>query len=113
MQALAAVTRPHSGIEQGEPLMVWIEHEDGTIARGLIAVLSVDNALVWLRGAASIVAGHDVAVRIAFSRSAPTLAARARVKWVRRIDETAECELEWTHQGFERDQLSMIVASLG
>jgi len=93
--------------------MVWIEHDDGSIARGLIAVLSVDGALVWLRGAGAVMAGHEVAVRIAFSRSAPTLAARGRVKWVRRIDETAECELEWTHQGWEREQLAMIVASLG
>jgi hypothetical protein len=113
MHALAAETNSHSRIGQDEPLMVWIEHEDGSIARGLIAVLSSDGALVWLRGAEAVIAGREVAVRIAFSRSAPTLAARAAVKWVRRIDETAECELEWTHQGHERDQLAMLVASLG
>ena len=112
MQALPTDTNSIVGNEHTEPLRVWIEHEDGSIARGSIEVLSKDGALVRLTGASFGAPGEELAVRIAFSRKAPTLAARARVLWVRSSGETTECELAWTHSGPQRNQLAMVVASL-
>jgi hypothetical protein len=96
----------------GDPVRVWIENGDGSIARGLVEVLSVDGAFVRLTAAASVASGDDVAVRIAFSRSSPTLGAAARVVWIR-SGETPECELQWTHSGYAREQLATLVASFG
>jgi hypothetical protein len=113
MQALA--TDPHTpvGHEPEEPARVWIDQKDGSIARGLIVGLSKDGAVARLVGAPSVATGDEVAVRLAFSRSTPTLDARARVRRLRAGEDTTECELEWTHAGPERDKLTRLVASRG
>jgi PilZ domain-containing protein len=95
-----------------EPVRVWIESGDGAIARGLADVLSEDGAVVRLAGAPSVAPGDEVAVRIAFGRTSPTLAATARILWIRSANEGAEYELEWTHSGPERESLASYVASL-
>jgi hypothetical protein len=106
---------PHSrvGAEPEEPVRVWIENGDGSIARGLVEVLSESGALVRLVGVALVASGDEVAVRIAVSRTSPTLGGAARVRWVRPDGDTPECELEWTHSGPEREQLAYLVVSLG
>jgi len=113
MQALETDTNSFSGTERTDPVRVWIENEEGSIARGLVEVLSANGALVRLTGAAPAASGNDVTVRIAFSRDSPTLRAAARVLWIRPAGEMSECELEWTHLGPEREQLARLVASLG
>src|SRR5262245_50814954 len=106
MQASATDASSRANGESNEPIRVWIEHGDGSIARGLIERLSADSALVRLLGGASMVEGDAVAVRIAYSRSAPTLAATARVSAVLQSREEAHCTLAWTHSGREREALA-------
>jgi PilZ domain len=113
MQALAMEIESFDERRQCEPTRVWIESGDGSIARGVMEVLSADGACVRVVGADPIVPGSEVAVRMALSRSAPTLGARARILWVRSAGESVECELEWTHSGAEREQLARLVAALG
>ena len=98
--------------EAEEPIRVWIESGDGSIARGVADVVSEDGALVRLDGPLPAAPGDEVAVRIAFSRSSSTMAASARVLWIRSAGEEPECELAWTHSGPERERLASFVASL-
>jgi hypothetical protein len=100
------------GIECEEPVRIWIENGEGSIARGVVEVLSENSAVVRLIGAALVTSGNDVAVRIAFSQSSPTLGGAARIRWVHPAGENSECELEWTHSGPERDKLACLVVSL-
>src|SRR5262245_24047008 len=111
MQASATDASSRINDESNEPIRVWIEHEDGSIARGLIERLSGDGALVRLLGEAPMVEGDVVAVRIAYSRRAPTLAATARVSAVLQSREEAHCTLAWTHSGREREQLARLQTS--
>jgi hypothetical protein len=113
MQAVETDTNSFADAEREEPIRVWIENGEGSIARGLVEVLSDNGALVRLTGAPLVASGNDVAVRIAFSRNSPTLGAAARVRWIRPAADTSECELEWTHSGPEREQLAYLVVSLG
>ncbi len=96
-----------------EPIRVWIENRDGSIARGHVDVLSEDGASARLAGAVPVASGEDVTVRMAFDWSSPTLGAAARVLWVRPAGDEMECELEWTHSGPERELLACVVTSLG
>jgi hypothetical protein len=113
MRASAIATGAYSGHEAHEPIRVWIESADGAIARGTVDVLSADEAVVRLADGEWLSAGWDVAVRLATSRTAPTLAARARVTRVRPTEaSSAVCEIAWTHAGADREQLAMLVASL-
>jgi hypothetical protein len=112
MQASAIEAGSLADAEVEEPVRVWIETGDGSIARGVADVLSEDGAVVCLDGPASAVPGDEVAVRIAFSRTSPTVAAAARVLWIRSASEEPQCELEWTHSGPERERLASFLASL-
>ena len=102
--------RVGSSMEAAEPVTVWIEAGDGSIARGVCEILSEDGALVTL-AAAEFSAGESVSVRIAANRATPTLGATARILAVRPADGALECELEWTHSGPEREQLAYLVAA--
>jgi hypothetical protein len=113
MHALEPDPNSSAGAEPEEPVRVWIENRDGSIARGLVEVLSENGALVRLVGEAWVTSGDQVTVRIAVNRTSPTLGGAARVRWVRSEGDTPECELEWTHSGPERDQLAYLVVSLG
>ena len=106
-------TQSRAGRSEDQPALVWLESEDSAISRGWIEVFSADGALVLLTGAVPLGSGTEVAVRMAFSSAARTLAARARVRWVRTTADGTECELVWTHTGPERVQLAALVASLG
>ena len=113
MQPLQDDTNSFAGPEHEEPVRVWIDNGEGSIARGLVEVLSESGAVIRLVGAAPIGSGDEVAVRIAVNRTSPTLGGAARVRWVHSDGDTSECELEWTHSGFEREQLACLVVSLG
>lgn len=113
MQALETDARSFTGGEGQEPVRVWIENEEGSIARGLVEVLSESGALVRLIDAASVACGDEATVRIAVSRTSPAMGGTARVRWIRPAGETSECELEWTHSGPEREQLACLVVTLG
>jgi hypothetical protein len=102
-----------AGPDLTESVRVWIEDGRGAIARGLVEVISEDRAFVRLTESAALGAGDAVAVRLSFDRSSPTLAATARVLWLRPDGEAWECELEWTHVGPERDRLASLVTALG
>ncbi len=113
MQPLEGHTDSFDRPEGEEPIRIWIDNGEGSIARGLVEVLSESGAVVRLVGAAPIVSGDDVVVRIAVSRTSPTLGGAARVCRVHSDGDVWECELEWTHVGRERDQLASLVVSLG
>jgi hypothetical protein len=113
MQPLEEHTDSFDGPEGEEPIRIWIDNGEGSIARGLVEVLSESGAVIRLVGAAPITPGDEVVVRLAISRRAPTLGGAARVRRVHSDDDAWECELEWTHVGLEREQLASLVASLG
>jgi PilZ domain len=110
MQALEM--SPSDDIAPRETVRVWIESEDGSIARGVVEVLSEEGALVQLSDAASVDTGAEVAVRLSCGPASQTLALVARVLWVLSRDETSECELEWL-PGSDRARLSPVIAALG
>lgn len=102
------------GDPEGEELIrIWIDNGEGSIARGLVEVLSESGAVVRLVGAAPIASGDHVVVRIAVNRTSRTLGGAARVCQVRSDGDAWECELEWSHSGLEREQLASLVVSLG
>jgi hypothetical protein len=113
MHALETGLGSDGGAEPEEPIRVWIEGRDGSITRGLVGILSEEGAFIRLTDPALVAVGEDVAVRIAVSRSSPTLGAAARVLSVQSSGAAPECELEWTHSGPERGQLAALVAALG
>jgi hypothetical protein len=111
MPVLATTDYSQAVPEREEP-RIWIEHGDGSIARGKITVMGADTAIVWVAGASSIKPGDAVAVRVALRRDARTLGGSARVVTVRGVADGAECELRWTHSGPERDELKLAAAAL-
>ena len=113
MQPLEEDTSPFGGPEDEEPIRIWIDNGEGSIARGLIEVLSESGAVVRFVGATPMASGDDVVVRIAVNRMSPTLGGAARVCRVRSDGDAWECELEWTHVGREREHLASLVVSLG
>ena len=113
MQAVQTEAARAAGPDPVEPVRVWIEDGRGSIARGLIEGVSGDRAFVRLNESAALDSGDDVAVRISFQRNSPTLAATARVLWLRADGETWQGEIEWTHTGPARARLASLVAALG
>ena len=113
MQAVEMDAGGVARVEVEDPMRIWIECEDGSIIRGTIEILSDEGASVRLVGPGCLDPDAPVSVRIAPSRSAPILLGSARVLWVHTSGEAPECELEWTHAGSDRDQLSLLVSSLG
>jgi hypothetical protein len=101
------------GPDPAESVRVWIEDGRGAIARGVVDVISEDRAFVRLTDPAELGSGDGVAVRLSFDRDSPSLAATARVLWLRPDGETWEGELEWTHVGPERVRLASLVAAHG
>jgi len=77
-------------------VMVWIEDSDGSIARGVAEAVTAQGARVRLAGPPAFAQGAEVALRISFDREAPTVAATARVSFVRAAGAAVECGLEWT-----------------
>ena len=113
MQAAQIEDARAAGPDPAPSVRVWIEDGRGAIARGLVEVISEDRAFVRLTEDATLDRGDAVAVRLSFDRNSPTLAATARVLWLRPDGETWEAELEWTHTGPERARLASLVAAHG
>jgi hypothetical protein len=78
---------------------VWIEDGDGTIVRGTAEFLTAGGLQVRLAGLPRFRTGAGVALRISLDPESPTVAATARVRWVRSDGGEAECALEWTSLG--------------
>jgi PilZ domain len=89
MQALQMNTRR-------QPVLVWIESDTGSIARGVAASLSDSGAEIKLADDCALMRGESVAVRLSFDRSSPTVEAAGRVAWIRGSGDKASCGLEWT-----------------
>ena len=113
MQAAQTEDARSAGPDLDESVRVWIEDGRGSIARGVVDVISEDRAFVRLTEPAELGSGDAVAVRLSFDRNSPTLAATARVLWLRPDGDTWEGELEWTHVGPERARLATLVAAHG
>jgi hypothetical protein len=97
--------------QSNRDVMVWIESGEGPIARGHAESVSSNGACVRLDGAPAFEAGAEVSLRLSFDRNAPSLALRARVRFVRRSEGRVECGLEWTVRGPERAELEAWLSS--
>jgi len=75
---------------------VWVEDHDGTIVRGLAESVTSGGAHIRLSAAPGFGQGAGVALRICFDPESPTVAANARVSWVRSESGEPECGVEWT-----------------
>lgn len=75
---------------------VWVEDHDGTIVRGLAETVTAGGARIRLSSMPGFGQGAGVALRICFDPESPTVAATARVSWVRSESEGPECGVEWT-----------------
>ena len=73
---------------------VWIEDGDGTIVRGVAESVTRGGVLVRLAVAPGFGEGAGVALRLSLDPESPTVAATARVSWVKG-DGRPECGLEW------------------
>lgn len=78
------------------PVSVWIEDRDGSIVRGVAESVTAGGAEVRLTRPPDFGEGAGVALRISFAPGQPTVAATARVSWIRSESGQAECGLEWT-----------------
>jgi hypothetical protein len=107
----AMVETKRSTFAGPEGPMVWLENEQGPIARGAVALLSAEGAHVRLIGDASIEPGDEVDVRLSLDRESPILAASGRILWTQERDGAIECELEWTHSGPQREHLEALIAA--
>lgn len=83
---------------------VWIENRDGTIVRGTAESVSANGAHVRLVGTPRFGEGEGVALRMSVHPGSPTVAATARVSWIRSDDGPAECGLEWTSREVSLDE---------
>ena len=92
-------------------VMVWIESSDGTITRGRAESVSSNGACVRLDGAPAFQSGAEASLRLSFDRNAPSLALRARVRFVRQAEGAFECGLEWTVPGSQRAELDAWLSS--
>jgi hypothetical protein len=79
-----------------QPVLVWIESDSGSIARGVAASLSDAGAEVKLAEDCALMRGESVAVRLSYDRASPTVEAAGRVTWIRGSGDKASCGLEWT-----------------
>lgn len=74
----------------------WIEDEEGTIVRGVAESVTAEGARIRLAAHPDFGQGAGVSLRLSFDLESPTVAATARVSWVRAEDGEVECGLEWT-----------------
>jgi hypothetical protein len=110
---MQVVEMEHSAeVAPRETVRVWIESEDGSIARGVVDVLSEDGAFVRLSDAESVDTGAEVAVRLHCGAGSATLGLAARVLWILSTDENTECEIEWL-PGPDCARLAPLIATLG
>jgi PilZ domain len=95
----------------GPKAMVWIETGDGSIARGRAESVSGSGACVRLDAAPAFDSGAEVSLRMAIDRTAPTVALRARVRFVRQADGAFECGLEWMVSAPQRAEFDAWLSS--
>jgi PilZ domain len=110
MEALAMA---HSDdVDSRETVRIWIENDGGSIARGVVEVLSEAGAVIRVSDLETLDTGSEVAVRLGCDARSPTLGLAARVLWILSNDESSECELEWLPCP-DRARLGPLIASLG
>jgi hypothetical protein len=97
--------------QSNRDVMAWIESGEGSIARGHAESVSSNGACVRLDGAPAFETGAEVNIRLSFDRNAPSLALRARVRFVRRNEGRVECGLEWSVPAPERAELEAWLSS--
>lgn len=112
MQVTTAETTVDGAPGPEEPL-AWLEDDRGSIARGVVTLLSKDGAHIRLAEAGSIEPGDEVDVRLSLDRATPSVAGTGTVLWTQEADDAIECEIEWTHSGPDRAQLEKLVAERG
>jgi hypothetical protein len=78
------------------PLAVWIEDGQGAIVRGLAESVTRGGAHIRLSAKPGFGMGTGVTLRICFDPECPTVAASARVSWIRSEGGQDECGVEWT-----------------
>jgi hypothetical protein len=110
MLATLAETMPSETVVPEGP-MVWLESGRGSIARGVVELVSSEGAHIRLIGTTAIEPDDELEVRISFDRESPTVGATARVLWIQESDDVTECELEWTHTGPDRERLESMIAA--
>jgi hypothetical protein len=76
--------------------MVWIEDATGAISRGQAEAVTASGARVRLTDTPAFGRDDEVSLRICFEPGEPSVAARARVNWIRAGAGAIECELAWT-----------------
>jgi hypothetical protein len=85
-----------------QEVMVCIEDGEGAIARGVAESVTASGARVRLAEQPGFTQGAEVALRLCFERNAPTVAATARVSFLRAEGALVECGLEWTAPAQQR-----------
>ena len=100
---MLAATAAAVALRPTQAPMVWIEDAAGTISRGQAESVTANGARVLLADTPAFGRDDEVSLRICFEPGQPTVAATARVNWVRDGDGAIECELAWTGAGLPRD----------
>jgi hypothetical protein len=77
-------------------MSVWIEDREGRVVRGLADSVTAGGARIRLSAMPGFGQGAGVALRICLDPETPTVAATARVSWVRSESGEPECAVEWT-----------------
>ena len=79
-----------------QSMPAWIEDGNGTIFRGVATSVTAEGARIRLPIDPGFEEGTPVALRLSLDPDRPTIAAVARVVWVRSQGGETECGLEWT-----------------
>jgi hypothetical protein len=95
----------------GRNAMVWIESGDGSIARGRAESVSGSGACVRLDAVPAFDSGAEVSLRVALESNAPTLGLRARVRFLRQVEDAFECGLEWLGSAPQRAALDAWISA--
>jgi len=74
---------------------VWIEDREGTIVRGVALSFSKEGLHAQLAALPGFAEGAAVALRLCLEPGAETVAATARVSWVRGENGHVDCGLAW------------------
>ena len=112
MQALqTGVERVANGAPR-ESVRAWIESQEGSIARGVVEVLSEDGVLLQLTNTIPVSERAEVVVRLSFDPASPTLGLAARVLRFQANGEGSDCEVEWL-PGPDHTRVGSLVSAYG
>ena len=79
-----------------QSMPAWIEDAEGTIFRGVAESVTAEGARIRLPVDPGLEEGTPVALRLSLDPERPTVAATARVSWLRSEGDSMECGFEWT-----------------